>query len=82
MEEEMILERILKEGLDLNLPKELLEKAHIMGRINIVVEEDEITIRKASGKIGRLEEMAGLGKGIFKKDSVSLQRELRGEWKL
>lgn len=78
----MILEKTLKKGLDLNLPKALLEKAHLLGRINIVVEEDEIVIRKVSEEVLTTEKMVGLGKGIFNKDSVTLQKELRGEWKL
>ncbi len=78
----MILEKTLKKGLDLNLPKELLEKAHLLGRVNILVEEDEIVIRKVSEKVWSPEKMIGLGKGVFSKDSVTLQRELRKEWKL
>ena len=78
----MILEKTLKKGMDLNLPEGLLEKAHLLGRINIVVEEDEIVIRKASEEVLTPEKMVGLGKGIFNKDAVTLQKELRGEWKL
>ena len=78
----MILEKVLKKDADLELPKELLEKANLQGRIKIIVEENEITIKKVSEKAGTLEGMVGLGKGLFDKDSVTLQRELRGEWKL
>ncbi len=78
----MILEKTLKKGLDLNLPKGLIEKAHLIGRVNIVVEKDEIVIRKVSEKLWSPERMVGLGKGIFNKDSVTLQKELREEWKL
>lgn len=78
----MILERVIKKGSDFNLPKEMLEKAHLLGRVNIVVEENEIVIRKVSEEVAAIEGMVGLGKGIFNKDSVTLQRELRREWKL
>jgi hypothetical protein len=78
----MIFEKVLKKGADLNLPKEIIEKAHLLGRIKIVVEENEIIITKTSEEVVTIEEMVGLGKGIFNKDSVTLQREIRGEWKL
>lgn len=78
----MILEKTLKKGIDLNLPNELIEKAHLLGRVNIVIEENEIVIRKAPGEVWTPDEMVGIGKGIFDKDSVTLQREVRGEWKL
>lgn len=78
----MILEKILKKDLALELPKELLEKAHLQGRVNIIVGDNEITIKKVTEKVFPPEEMIGLGKGVFNKDSVTLQRELRREWKL
>jgi hypothetical protein len=78
----MILQKVLKKGVDFNLPKEILEKAHLMGRVNIVVEKNKIVIRKVSEEVAAVEGMTGLGKGIFDKDSVTLQRGLREEWKL
>jgi hypothetical protein len=78
----MILEKVIKKGSDFNLPKEMLEKAHLLGRVEIVVEENEIVIRKVSEEVMAIEGMIGLGKGVFDKDSVTLQKELRGEWKL
>ena len=78
----MILEKNIKKDLSLELPKALLEKAHLWGRVNIIVDENEITIKKISEEAVILDMMAGLGKGIFDKDSVTLQRELREEWKL
>lgn len=77
----MILEKVLKKGLDLELPKELLKKAHLQGRVNIIVEDNEIIIKKVSEEAGTPEKMVGLGKGVFDKDSVTLIRELREEWK-
>lgn len=78
----MILEKVVKMGSDFNLPKEVLEKARLLGRVKVVVEENEIVIRKASEEVMAIEGMIGLGKGVFDKDSVKLQKELRGEWKL
>ena len=76
------MHKVLKKGVDFNLPKEILEKAHLMGRINIVVEKNKIVIRKVSEEEAAVEGMVGLGKGIFDNDSVTLQRGLREEWKL
>lgn len=79
----MILEKILKKDSGLELPKELLKKAHLKGMVNIIIEENEIIIKKrVSEKAETPEKMIGLGKGVFNKDSVTLQRELREEWKL
>lgn len=78
----MILERVLNKNFDLELPRELLEKANLRGRVSIIVEENEITIRKAAEPVAVLDKLVGLGKGVFDKDSVALQKELRGEWKL
>lgn len=78
----MILEKVLKKNWSLELPKELLEKAHLKGKVSIIVEENEIIIKKVPVKATTLKKMIGLGKGIFDKDSVTLQRELREEWKL
>lgn len=75
----MILEKILKKDSDLELPKELLEKAHLLGRVNIIVEENEIIIKRVSEEAVTPEKMVGLGKGIFDKESVTLQRKLREE---
>lgn len=66
----------------MELPKALLEKAHLFGRVNIIVEENEITIKKISEEAAIPDMMVGLGKGTFNKSSVTLQRELRREWKL
>lgn len=78
----MILEKVLKKDSNLELSKELLKKAHLPGRVNIIVEENEIIIKKVSKGAGSHEKMIGLGKGIFKEDPVTLQRRLREEWKL
>jgi len=77
----MRLEKVLKEGSSLELPKELLKKARLPGRVNIIIKENEIIIKKALKEIAPFEKMAGLGKGIFNEDSVTLQRRLREEWK-
>lgn len=77
----MRLEKVLKEGSSLELPKELLKKARLLGRVNIIIKENEIIIKKALKEIAPFEKMAGLGKGIFNEDSVTLQRRLREEWK-
>jgi len=79
---QLIIEKNIKKHLSLELPKALLEKAHLWGRVNIIVDENEITIKKISEGAMPPDKMVGLGKGIFDKDAVSLQRELRGEWKL
>jgi len=63
------------------LPKELLKKANLFGKVSIIVEENEIIIKKVSKKTVTIAKMVGLGKGIFNKDSVTLQKELREEWK-
>jgi hypothetical protein len=73
----VILEKILKKNLALELPNELLEKAHLQGRVNIIVGDNEITIKKVTEKVSLPDEMIGLGKGVFNKDSVALQREFR-----
>lgn len=79
----MILEKVLKKDLALELSKELLEKAHLQGRVNIIVGDNEITIKKVLEMAPHThEEMIGLGKGVFNKDSVTLQRSLRREWEL
>ena len=78
----MIIEKNLKKNVNLELPGKLLEKAGIGGRITIIVGENEIVIRRIPEETGIIEEMVGLGKGVFAKDSVTLQRELRAEWKL
>ena len=78
----MILEKILKKDSNLELPKELLKRAHLPGRVNIIVEENEIIIKKVLKETGLPEKMVALGKGIFREDSVTLQRKLREEWKL
>lgn len=78
----MILEKVLKKDSNLELSKELLKKAHLPGRVNIIVEENEIIIKKVSEEAGPGEKMVDLGKGIFKEDAVTLQRRLREEWKL
>ncbi len=78
----MVIKKNIKRDLGLELPLELLEKAHLTGRVSIIVEENEIVIKKASEQHQPVEKMVGLGKGIFNKDSVTLQRELREEWKL
>ncbi len=44
--EVMILEKTLKKGLDLNLPKTLLERAHLFERINIVKRLRPLSIRR------------------------------------
>jgi len=77
----MRLEKVLKEGSSLELPKELLKKARLPGRVNIIIKENEIIIKKALKEIAPFEKMAGLGKGIFNEDSVTLQRRLREEWR-
>ena len=71
-----------KKNVNLELPGKLLEKAGIGGRITIIVGENGIVIRRIPEETGIIEEMVGLGKGVFAKDSVTLQRELRAEWKL
>ena len=78
----MIIEKNLKKDLGLELSKELLEKAHLIGKVNIIIEENEIIIKKVTGEIAILNEMVGLGKEIFGKDSVTLQKAIRAEWKL
>lgn len=77
---ETILEKVFKKNWSLELPRELLEKAHLLGRVNIIVGENEIIIKKVSEEVTAPKKMVGLGKGIFDKDSVTLQRELREEW--
>lgn len=78
----MILEKVLKKDSNLELSKELLKKAHLPGRVNIIIEENEIVIKKVSEETAHPEKMVGLGKGVFREDSVTLQRKLREEWKL
>ena len=63
--------------MSLELPKELLKKANLFGKVSIIVEENEIIIKKVSKKTVTIAKMVGLGKGIFNKDSVTLQKELR-----
>jgi len=77
----MIIEKNIKKNMSLELPRELLEKASLVGRINIIIEKNEIVIKRIPEVAGIIEEMVGLGKGVFDKDSVTLQRELRAEWK-
>ncbi len=77
----MIIEKDLKKNLGLKLPKELLEKANLSGKVSIIVEKNEIIIKKVSKKTITIAKIVGLGKGIFNKDSVTLQKELREEWK-
>ncbi|HHT9135969.1 MAG TPA: hypothetical protein ACFYEK_01865 [Candidatus Wunengus sp. YC60] len=77
----MIVEKNLKKNSSLELPKELLKKAHLLGKVSIIIEENEIIIKKVSKRSVSIEKIVGLGKGIFDKDSVTLQKELRKEWK-
>lgn len=77
----MIIEKDLKRNLSLELPKELLEKANLFGKVSIIVEKNEIIIKKVSKKTVTIAKIVRLGKGIFNKDSVTLQKELREEWK-
>ena len=78
----MVIKKNLKRDLGLELPWNLLEKAHLKGRVSIIVEEDEILIKKEAEQAQVIEKMVGLGKWIFDEDSVTLQRKLREEWKL
>ncbi|OQZ03448.1 MAG: hypothetical protein B6D34_07545 [Candidatus Brocadia sp. UTAMX1] len=77
----MIIKKNLKKNANLELSKNLLEKAGIEGKITILVGKNEIVIRRIPEETGIIEEMVGLGKNVFTKDSVTLQRELRAEWK-
>jgi hypothetical protein len=78
----MIIEKNIIKDVGLSLSKELLEKANLSGRIHIIVVENEIVVKKATEDIQGPEGMIGLGKGVFDKDSVTMVRELREEWKL
>ncbi len=79
----MVIKKNIKKNLGLELPWVLLEKAHLKGRVSIVVEEEnKILIKKDAEQAHVIEQMIGLGKGIFRQDSVTLQKELRQEWKL
>ena len=78
----MVIKKNIKKDSGLELPWHLLEKAHLKGRVSIIVEEDKILIKKESEQAQVIEKMVGLGKGIFDEDSVTLQKKLREEWKL
>jgi hypothetical protein len=67
--------------LSLELSKELLKKANLFGKVSIIVEENEIIVKKVSKKTVTITKITGLGKGIFDKDAVTFQKELREEWK-
>jgi len=76
----MIVEQNLQIDHELALPAEFLKKAHIFGRVKIIVEENEIKIRNAVDNDSLFNRMRGLGENIFNEDSVTLQRNLRAEW--
>ena len=78
----MVIKKNIQKDLGLELSWDLLEKAHLKGRVSIIVEENEILIKKEAEPAQVVEKMIGLGKGIFNEDSVTLQRKLREEWKL
>ena len=78
----MIVEKNLQKDYELLVPVELLRMAHLSGRVRIIVEEHEIRIRKAKDKEDLYQKMLGLGEDIFETDSVTLQRDLRAEWKI
>lgn len=78
----MIVEQNLQIDHALALPVELLNKAHLFGRVKIIVDENEIRIRNVDDKKVLFNEMCGLGKTVFQEDSVSLQKNLRSEWVL
>ena len=78
----MIVEKNLQQDYELAVPVELLEMAHLSGRVRIIVDKHEIRIRKAKDKDDLYQKMLGLGKDIFETDSVALQRDLRSEWNI
>jgi hypothetical protein len=78
----VIVERNLQKDCELAVPAELLRMAHLSGRVRIIVDEREIRIRIAKDQDNLYQKMLGLGKGIFETDSVTLQRDLRAEWKI
>ncbi len=61
----MIIEKDLKKNLSLELPKELLKKANLFGKVSIIVEENEIIIKKVSKKNGNNRENGWLGERDF-----------------
>ncbi|MBI5789102.1 MAG: hypothetical protein HZA78_09635 [Candidatus Schekmanbacteria bacterium] len=78
----MIIKKNIQKETSLELPWHLLEKAHLKGKINIIVEENEILIKKQTKKSKVVDEMIGLGKGIFSENSLTLQKKIREDWKL
>ncbi len=50
--------------------------------MNIIIEKNEIGIKKVSEETAHPEKMVGLGKGFFRDGSVTFQRKLREEGKL
>ena len=78
----MIVEKNIQKDYELAVPVALLRRAHLSGRVRIIVDEHEIRIRKAKDKDNLYKKMLGLGKDIFETDSVTLQKDLRAEWNI
>jgi hypothetical protein len=78
----MIVEQNLQSNHELALSVEFLKKAHLFGRVKIIVEENEIRIRNAADKDDLFKKMSGLGESIFEDNAVTLQKKLRSEWTL
>jgi hypothetical protein len=78
----VIVEQNLQSNHELALPAEFLKKAHLFGRVKIFVEENEIRIRNAPVQGDLFNKMRGLGESLFEDNAVTLQKNLRSEWKI